>query len=186
MKGLILAGGKSSRFGSDKALALYQGKSFLERAVLLLKAVDLKPVIVTRHGSDYSFLYCPVIYDQLPEKGPLGGIYTAMTVFKNTSFLILTCDMPALTSEALSRLLAAHESAAQITLYSMKDGSSQPFPAIYEPSLLKTIKQKILRDELSMRSLLDSTPAPKILEWKGDAEVFCNVNHREDLVRETS
>ena len=186
MKGLILAGGTSSRFGSDKALALYEGKSFLEHAVLLLRSVDLKPVIVTRRGADYSFLDCPVIYDQLPEKGPLGGIYTAMTVFKNTPFLILTCDMPALTSEALSGLLGAHESTAQITLYSLTNGSSQPFPAIYEPSLLSTIKQKILRDELSMHSLLGSTPAPKVVEWKEDAGVFCNVNHREDLVRKTS
>ena len=186
MKGLILAGGKSSRFGSDKALAVYQGKSFLEHAVSLLRSAGLKPIIVTRRGVDYSFLDCTVIYDQLPEKGPLGGIYTAMTVFKNTSFLILTCDMPALTPEALSGLLDAHESTAQITLYSLTNGSSQPFPAIYEPSLLRTIKQKILRGELSMHSLLGSTPAPKIVEWKGDAGVFCNVNHREDIVRKIS
>ena len=48
IRGLVLAGGKSSRFGSDKALALYEGMTFLERATSLLEALNLKPVVVTR------------------------------------------------------------------------------------------------------------------------------------------
>ena len=186
MRGLVLAGGKSSRFGSDKALALFEGRSFLERAVSLLFSAGLKPVIVTRRGADYTFLNAPVIYDQLPEKGPLGGIYTAMTVFKQTPFLILTCDMPALTHGVLSDLLSAHEARAQVTLCASPGLGPQPFPGIYEPSLLGTIKERILRDDLSMHGLLQAVPARKVLAWEGDPAVFCNVNHKEDLAARAS
>ena len=182
VKGLILAGGKSSRFGSDKALALHKGKSFLERAVGLLRSVDLKPIIITRRGTDYSFLDAVVIYDQLPEKGPLGGIYSAMTVFKRTPFLILTCDMPALVPDVLSGLLYAHRTEDRITLCSSRDRGPQPFPGIYEPSIFNVVKEKIIRDDLSMRGLLQAVPARKTLEWEGNPAVFCNVNYKENLV----
>ena len=110
IRGLVLAGGKSSRFGEDKALAHYEGISFLERAVNSLKLLGLHPVVVTRRGADYSFVRCPVIYDKFPEQGPLGGIYTALTVFRETAFLTLTCDMPFVTLAALSGLLEEKES----------------------------------------------------------------------------
>ena len=143
IRGLVLAGGKSSRFGSDKALALYEGVRFLERAVSLLRELDLGPIVVTRQGVDYPFIKCATLQDIFPDRGPLGGIYTAMTVFKNTAFLVLTCDMPALTRSALFGLLVQHKPRCPITAYRAEDGRVQPFPAIYEPSLLGVIHKKI-------------------------------------------
>ncbi len=70
IRGLVLAGGKSSRFGTDKALAMYDGMSFLDRAVSLLASLDLRPVVVTRPDSNYPLTDCDVIHDELPGKGP--------------------------------------------------------------------------------------------------------------------
>ena len=181
IRGLVLAGGKSSRFGQDKALALYQGVRFLDRAVSILESVDLKPIVVTRRGADYPFLKYPVLYDKLPDQGPLGGIYTAMTVFKNTTFLILTCDMPALTSETLRELLNEHEPARQLTCYSTINRAEQPFPAIYEPSILKIIREKIIKNDLSMTSLFREIPLRKVINRQDRLNVFSNMNTQEDL-----
>ena len=181
IRGLVLAGGKSSRFGSDKALALYEGVSFLERALLFLRALNLEPIVVTRKDADYSFAKCAMVRDKLPDLGPLGGIYTAMTIFKNITFLVLTCDMPALTPSALSGLLAKHEPHCLITAYGTEDGSAQPFPAVYGPSLLGLIRKKIEQNNLSMRGLIEEVSAKKIIPWKGDTASFFNVNKKEDL-----
>ena len=179
VRGLVLAGGRSSRFGSDKALALYEGVSFLERAVSLLKALDLKPIVVTRRGVTYSFIKCVGVQDKLPDLGPLGGLYTAMTVFKNTTFLVLSCDMPALTPQVLSELLTKHEPCCPITAYSTQDRGVQPFPAVYEPSLLGIIREKLKKNSLSMLGLFEEVPNKKIISWAGDSALFCNVNEKE-------
>jgi len=181
IRGLVLAGGKSSRFGEDKAMAVYNGASFLKRAVSLLTSLGLRPIVVTRRGANYPLTDHPVIYDKLPEKGPLGGIYSAMTVFKNASFLVVPCDMPALTSAALSDLLAAHEPSFGATVYSTGSGI-QPFPGIYEPALLEIVRNKLKQNDLSIQDLLDRVPAKKVMIWKGDPEVFSNINYKKDLI----
>ena len=178
--GLVLAGGKSRRFGEDKALALYDGKGFLERAVDLLREVGLKPAVVTRHGADYSFLRCPVLRDKLPEKGPLGGIYTAMKIFGDTHFLVLTCDMPALNVSALTQLLEPRQP-VDITVFS-HHSTLQPFPAVYSASLFASVRRRLFQERLSMTGLLEETVNKRILSWEGDPEIFLNVNHREDIL----
>ena len=181
IRGLVLAGGKSSRFGSNKAVARYQGVRLIERAVSLLNALDLKPVVAVRKGMNYPFLKCATVYDKLPDLGPLEGIYTAMSIFKNTSFLVLTCDMPALTRTLLLNLLKSHESSCLVTIYSTQGLEMQPFPGVYESALLETIRERLKQGDLSMHRLLESAPARKVIPWRGDPAVFSNINHKEDI-----
>lgn len=179
MRGLVLAGGKSLRYGTDKALVVYKGISLLKRAILLLKALQLNPVVVTRPDAEHS-IGCELIYDKLSEKGPLGGIYTAMAVFKDTAFLILPCDMPKLTPKMLLDLLALHKPQFGVTAYSLKS-KIQPFPGIYEPSILEIIQNKLKQDNLSMHDLMDRVPTKKVIYWKGDQKIFSNINYKKDL-----
>ena len=179
VRGLVLAGGKSSRFGEDKASVFYKGKRFIEHAADLLESIGLKPVVVTRQGADYPFLRCPVLRDKLPEKGPLGGIYTAMSVFKNISFLVLTCDMPALHSSALLKLLT-HQSTQHAIVFSY-NSALQPFPGIYSSSLFVPIGRRIIKGNLSMTGLLEETDDKTVLSWRSDGSIFLNINRKEDI-----
>ncbi|MBI3252455.1 MAG: molybdenum cofactor guanylyltransferase [Candidatus Omnitrophica bacterium] len=181
IRGLVLAGGKSSRFGSNKAVASYQGVRLIERAVSLLNELDLKPIVAVRKDMDYPFLKCVAIHDKLPDQGPLGGIYTAMTMFKKTPFLVLTCDMPRLTPSALAELLARHETHSLITAYSTRDETPQPFPAVYEPVLLGAVREKLKCGNLSMHDLFDRTPTKKLIPWKGESNIFININSTQAL-----
>ncbi len=181
IRGLVLAGGKSLRYGTDKALVVYNGINFLETAVSLLASLKLNPIVVTRPGADYPSAGCAVIYDKLFEKGPLGGIYTAMSVFKDTAFLILPCDMPMLTPVVLSDLLTQHEARFGITTYSTELGI-QPFPGIYEPSIFEIIQNNLKQDCLSMQNLLNRVPIKKVIRWKSDQKVFFNINHQSDFI----
>ncbi|HXC49184.1 MAG TPA: molybdenum cofactor guanylyltransferase [Candidatus Sulfotelmatobacter sp.] len=113
--GFVQAGGGSTRFGTDKALVRLDGKTMLERTGELLASVCHDVTIVAAAGK-YVDAPWPVIADRWPGQGPLGGILTALhylrardtadktrDVERNPcSFaLILSCDMPFLTTEFL-------------------------------------------------------------------------------------
>ena len=107
--GYVLAGGASSRFGTDKALAELQGKSMLTRTAELLSAVCSNVAIVapTDKLLDSSV---ETILDGWPGEGPLGGILTALLDAKKKDRsdswnLILSCDMPFLTHDWLAFLM---------------------------------------------------------------------------------
>lgn len=107
--GYVLAGGASSRFGADKALAELQGKSMLMRTVDLASSV-CKSVAVVAAAKKLEDTSVGTIADRWPGEGPLGGILTALLHAKGDSganawSLIVSCDMPFLTAEWL-RFLA--------------------------------------------------------------------------------
>jgi len=180
-KGIILAGGKSSRFGKDKALAKWEGRTLLERAVDLLESLRLNPVVVTSGEKDYSFLSCPVEKDLIPSKGPLGGLYTACCIFKNAPLAVLTCDMPNLTPELLKMLLDSHRKAFKVTLLKTKRNRFQPFPGIYEPSLIDRIRKVLEAGDWSMQDFLQQVSEINLIPFKGSQEVFLNVNFQHQI-----
>lgn len=181
VKGVVLAGGKSTRFGEDKALAKLDGKTLLENTVDLMRQVDLEPVVVTSAARNYSFLTCSVLRDRVPEKGPLGGVYTACESFKDTSLLILTCDMPFLTSQMLKALLDHHDRNNDATLFHVPRRLRQPFPGIYESRLASLSRYQIRKDKLSMCDFVDAIPTVKVIESEFATDLFININERRDL-----
>ena len=187
IRGLVLAGGKSSRFGSDKALALYEGETFLSRAARILTKLKLELVIAVRENVSYSVAGGTLLEDCYHEKGPLGGIYTAMSCFKNTAFLVMTCDMPALTADVLKELLLQHDASQQITFFETSGEWKHPFPGIYEPSLLELIRETVKRgDDLSMAGLLKAEATVRAIGWTASQNVFLNVNTPQDLIYQSS
>ena len=116
--GFVQAGGGSTRFGTDKALVQFDGKTMLQRAGELLAGVCHDVSIVAPAGR-YAEAPWPVLADRWPGQGPLGGILTALNYLNETtatddlwvrrhgpcSFaMILSCDLPFLTKEFLSFL----------------------------------------------------------------------------------
>src|SRR5271166_2238308 len=107
-RGFLQAGGGSTRFGTDKALAKLAGKTMLRRTGELLASVCHEISIVASAGK-YVDIPWPVIADRWPGEGPLGGILTALSTMQDSDSskdwaLILGCDMPFLTKEFLNLL----------------------------------------------------------------------------------
>ena len=76
--GIILAGGKSSRFGSNKALAKFNGTPLIERAAGVLGRIFKNLMIITNSPLEYSYLKIPLYQDIVKGLGPVGGIYTGL------------------------------------------------------------------------------------------------------------
>ena len=180
-QGIVLAGGKSSRFGSDKALALADGVPMIQRAVNLLTELRLDPCVITNASRDYSFLKCRIEQDLVPHKGPIGGLYTACCLFERFSLVVLTCDMPTLTSAAVKYLIERHKKGDRVTIYSRTESHKQPFPGIYDAALCDTIIRFIEMERLSMHELFKAIPIPEIkaLEFPFDDAILLNINERK-------
>lgn len=104
---VILAGGKSSRMGRDKAWLEFAGQSLLARQIALARELGAGETFVSgRPGVDYAALGCPVLHDPVPDCGPLSGIAAALAATRPPLLLVLAVDMPYLDVEFLKRLYA--------------------------------------------------------------------------------
>lgn len=108
IRGYVLAGGNSSRFGSDKALARLGGETVLSRMCTLLESVTGSVSVVAAAGR-YPDFRAATVPDRWPGEGPLGGIITALRAPAEANGgernLIVSCDMPFLTREWLGNLV---------------------------------------------------------------------------------
>lgn len=183
-QGIVLAGGKSSRFGEDKALARMDGLTMIERAFNLLNSLGLDPVVITNETRNYSFLKCRIELDLIPGKGPMGGLYTACRLFKYLPLVVLTCDMPVLTATAVKYLMENHKKDNVVTIYSRNGTYQQPFPGVYEPALCDTVIKKFIEQErLSMHDLFKAIGKISVLEFPFDDEMLLNINEKRDLAQ---
>src|SRR4051812_31899843 len=101
--GIILAGGKSSRMGYDKGLAVLNGSKMIDQVYASLKKVVDKVIIVSNTDS-YNYLNVPVYQDLYKDKGPIGGIYTGLSHSTTEKNIIVACDMPFVTEAFLKQL----------------------------------------------------------------------------------
>ena len=180
--GVILAGGRSQRFGSDKALATLSGKPLIAHAVELVKSVGLKACVVTESHRDYSFLRCPIYFDRQAYGGPLAGLERAFEIFPDEKILALTCDMPFLKKEDLRGLLDQKHEVYDVVVYRLENDRFQPFPGIYTTSL----KNKIYLDSqhgVSMQHFLRTID--KILEINPGSAMkrFSNINTTDNFLK---
>ncbi len=132
---LILAGGKSSRMGRDKAWLELAGQSLLARQVQLVRDVGACEVIISgRADADYSKLDCRVVTDRIRDAGPLAGIEQGLAVASSPRLLVLAVDMPAMKVEVLRWLLDAREQIGGVI--PQVAGRIEPLAAIYPKSAL--------------------------------------------------
>ena len=178
-EGFVLVGGRSSRFGSDKAAHAIDG-----RPMALLVAEAIRPCVasVTLVGdaSKYASFGLPAITDRTPRSGPLGGIVAALDHACAPLCLIVACDMPRVGSAPLAALLReAARTGADAVVPKTGDGRLQPLCAVYAKRAAPPLA-RALRD--GTRKVADALGG---LDWKTfaveDADAFLNVNRIGDL-----
>ncbi len=133
--GYAMAGGASSRFGSDKALVELSGKTMLLRTCELLRGVAREVRIVAPAGR-YEVPGTVVISDRWPGQGPLGGIITALMATASLEphydwNLIVSCDMPFLTAEWVQYMAARAAQSAALVILPHSATGPEPLCACY-------------------------------------------------------
>lgn len=148
----ILAGGKSSRMGRNKALLELGGKRVIERVIDAAQEICSPLFIVSDDAETYRFLNLPVYPDIYKNSGPLGGIHSALHNTTADRVLILSCDLPFVIPEAL-RYLISNCNEYDAVIFS--DGEKlHPLCGVYQKKCQGLVKECIVRKELSIRLFL--------------------------------
>ena len=182
----ILAGGKSRRFGSNKALAAWLDCRVIDAVVQAAKVACRDVVIITDEPEPYLYLGLPVYPDIKPGTGPLNGLHSALHHTNAERILLLGCDMPLLSPKLLNRMWEIPNWAPVIIPSTAK--GLEPLHAIYHKSLLPILDYRINSGRLSLRSLVKDLPyhtvtSADILEICPTLECLCSANTPEELAR---
>lgn len=175
--GYVLAGGRSSRMGRDKALLDWHGRTLLEQVAGTVREA-VGNVTVIGAPERYAHIGLRVIADAVPDCGPLGGLLTALRDASTDRVLLTACDMPFLTA-ALLRELA--QTAGLIVV--PDTGRLHPLCAVYGRSLLPAVESAVQDRRLRMHDLL----AGPVTRLPASPDLLANLNTPEDLLtREAS
>ncbi|MGB2636903.1 MAG: molybdenum cofactor guanylyltransferase [Candidatus Acidiferrum sp.] len=187
--GFLQAGGGSTRFGTDKALVRLGGKTMLQRTGELLSGV-CEEVRIVAPAAKYGNEAWPVIADQWPGEGPLGGILSALDTIQNFASatawaLIVSCDMPFLTQEFLVFLRdCALQSSAHVVAPRSSVGL-EPLCACWRADAAAAIRNSFDAGTRKVTEAMKRLPMEVLDEpvWKrfdSDNRLFWNMNTPDD------
>lgn len=179
IEAFVLAGGKSKRMGADKGLVQLNDKPMVSYVLQALKETEL-PVRIIANNPEYEKFGFPVYGDLVNEKGPMGGLLTAISNTKAEVVMLLSCDMPFINSKAIKLFLKAVDE-ENITALLIKERIN-PLFAAYPLHLKKSVKNSIASEELKMTDFILKNPhtlVPSVAQempW-----CFRNINNEQEL-----
>jgi molybdopterin-guanine dinucleotide biosynthesis protein A len=179
----ILAGGKSTRMGTDKAFVVLEGRTLLARALDVARAVTADVRIV---GDAAKFAgLAPVVEDVFPGCGPLGGIHAALRASAAELNLMLAVDVPFVSAGLPEFLIErARGTAAVVTV--PRVGGWQPLCAVYRREFAEVAEAALHEGRYRIDALFQVVPTAVISEEELGAAgfssaMFRNLNTREDV-----
>ncbi len=185
MTGIILAGGKNSRMGINKAFLEIDGTRLIDNILAVYQKIFSEIIIVTNDPLSYTeFSETLIVTDIYKEKGALGGIYTGLFYATYDYSFVTACDMPFLNEDFII-YLTGQAGKHDIIVPELPEGF-QPLHAIYSRNCLSHIKKLLIADKLKIAGFykevrLLSIPEEKIKPFNKDRRLFLNVNTPEDL-----
>jgi molybdopterin-guanine dinucleotide biosynthesis protein A len=151
----VIAGGASSRMGTDKSFVLLAGKPMIEHVLSRVAELDqAETLIVTNHVDDYAQYHLRTVTDVLPQKGSLGGIYSAIYHSQTEYILTLACDMPFVNPDLLHYMTSLCPGSFDVIVPRVK-GYPQGLHAIYSKACLGPIRARLEADRLKVIGFYD-------------------------------
>ncbi|MCB0665152.1 MAG: molybdenum cofactor guanylyltransferase [Saprospiraceae bacterium] len=183
--GLLLAGGYSTRMGTDKAFFEYKNEPIYKRSARLLASVCVRTFISCRLEQETLFSGYPTIPDQDPSCGPASGILSAFLSYPAVSWLVIPVDMPNLTISFLQNNLIK-KCDSECDVVAIREGNSgylQPMVAIYHPSSVSVMQREFNKGNYSLKSILNQLNTQEI-EYFDSNKILSNYNTRADWENE--
>ncbi|MBI4125334.1 MAG: molybdenum cofactor guanylyltransferase [Deltaproteobacteria bacterium] len=167
---VILAGGRSLRFGSDKARARWRGLTLLERISRSLNEAGFHFVVADRHSDLY------------PRQGPLQALFSIGHCYDPEKILLTACDMPFLKPESLALLW--EESLGFDVTVPRTETRLYPLPGVYSRRAMEEAGRLFQKGRRDLKSLLKAPLTVREKKWE-DGRSLTNINTQKDL-REAS
>ena len=172
MNGLVLAGGRSLRMGSDKALLIYHPENQLLHTTALLRQQCHAVFVSCRE--EQAATYCPfgipLITDSYIGIGPLGGVLSAQRTNPSAAWVVVACDLPYLDKNILHQLIKERDPMRFATAFRNPDsGMLEPFLACYEPKSRHPLIERHLEDKNSLSLFLKESRIKVLIPKNSDA-----------------
>ena len=150
----ILAGGQSSRFGSDKARAVVHDIPLILHVAESIRPVSSSMTVVADRPNKYADLGLRTIADSVANKGPLGGLLSALQDFQDDWLLLVSCDLLGLRTEWIELLV--NQPRTNVSVVAFRDRRWQPFPALFKRDMLDRVREQLNRRDRALQHLLNS------------------------------
>jgi molybdopterin-guanine dinucleotide biosynthesis protein A len=192
LSAVLLSGGRAERFGSEKGLAPFGGRTLAAQIIAVLEQVSDDVWISTNRPELYSGFGKPIVTDIHPGQGPLAGLHAALRVVRHDLLAVAPCDMPFASAalfaymqkiardyEVVVPTCPAHGGAARMVY--------EPLHALYSRRCLRAIEDALTAGERRVQSWFAKVRVREVPidEWRGvpgvAPRVFMNVNTQAQL-----
>jgi molybdopterin-guanine dinucleotide biosynthesis protein A len=181
---ILLAGGKSSRFHGNKALAEISSQRLIDMIVLKLREAFSTLILVTNTPGEYAGLDVEIVSD-LIQGGPLSGIHAGLIASPYSLNYVNGCDMP-FVSGKLGAYLVRQAEPGDDAVVPFVQGYAEPLSAVYRKTCVPFIEASLLADKQKVTSFYDQIRVKYIYDEEiaafGGKKCFFNINTREDLI----
>jgi molybdopterin-guanine dinucleotide biosynthesis protein A len=182
--GIILAGGKSLRYGKNKALVEVEGTRLVERVISVMQPLFEDLIIITNTPREYDYLQLPMHEDVIKGLGPLGGVYTGLETISTESGFFVACDMPFLQKDLIRHMVEIKDDFDAVV--PKADWKIEPLHAIYTKNCLPAIKKLINVQGYQIIKFFDNirvryVKEKEIRSFDSKLKSFLNVNSPEEL-----
>lgn len=177
--GIILAGGKSERMGTDKGFLTFEGKSFTQRIIDALRPL-VSEIIIISNNPAYDIFNLKRIHDDIENAGPLAGVYSGLHHSKTEYNLILSCDIPLINTNTLEMLIKAKNKESDI-IQLESNGKSMPLIALYKKPCETLFHQLLQQGERRLQFAVNKCKVMTII-LDSESDIFTrNVNTPNEL-----
>ena len=176
----ILCGGKSSRMGTEKGLVNYNNQPFIQLVIDAIVPITTNIFLVTDNQEYTDFNY-PLVADVYKNKGPVGGIFSALDRSETENNLILSCDIPKISTNVIKNYLINNISDQNDVIFLSDDKNIYPLIGIYNKSVKPKFSEAISSNRIKLLSLLNELNCQVIKVNPRDFESLKNINTQDEL-----
>ncbi|MEW4922800.1 molybdenum cofactor guanylyltransferase [Algibacter sp. 2305UL17-15] len=177
--GIILAGGKSSRMGTDKGFLMLNNKPFVQYSIDALKPL-VSEILIVSDDSKYDVFGLKRVNDTLKDAGPVSGIYSGLEASSSEYNLILSCDIPLITSEILQKLIDTIDDTSEV-IQIESNSKTMPLIALYKRSVKDKFYEFLQNDERRLRIAVNACKSKNVALEKEHEFSTMNVNTKNEL-----
>ncbi len=177
--GIILAGGKSSRMGTEKGLIIYKNKPFVEHIIEAMSPL-VDNIIIISNNKVYESFGFKCYEDLIKNTGPLAGIYTGLRYSKTDYNLIVSCDIPLVKTIVLQKLIDQKNDASEV-IQLQSQGKNMPLIALYKKSCEVIFMEELHQNQKKVQKALKKCNVKTVIIDGSLEQVTANINTPEDL-----
>ena len=177
--GILLAGGKSTRMGEDKAFMIYKNRFLYEHSLSVL-SVFSEDILISSSNPRFEKSDYRLIPDETSGLGPLGGIYSCLKKIKYNYAIVLPCDLPLISGAIIEKLITASEN-SEITIALNHNNLPEPLVGIYSISAIPAMQEMIESNQFKMQELFTRVKTRFVKIPRTSKNTFHNINSPDDF-----